>query len=42
LTAIIRRDRIAFEGEWKAVRVYRSTTELQKLDEGDTLIGEGR
>jgi hypothetical protein len=41
LTGIIRRDRIALEGEWKAVRLYRSATELQKLDEGDTLIGEG-
>jgi Uma2 family endonuclease len=29
------------EPENRAVRVYRSTTELQKLAEGDTLIGEG-
>ncbi len=26
----------------RAVRIYRSITEIQKLDEGDTLTGEGK
>jgi hypothetical protein len=29
------------EPENRVVRVYHSATELQKLDEDDTLIGEG-